>query len=137
MKTGTTIAAFTLAVLMAPTAFAQQHAHQPEGDRFERMEQMMDQARRAETPEERRELMREHMEMMQKQMQKMHAMMGGDADRESKSMAGMMDHGEMGEDMQAHMKTMAERMDMMQKMLEQMLARQRMMMDPSGEDDGR
>lgn len=143
MQLKTTIGGLVLAALLTPAAFAQSQGDGQQGDRFTQMQQKMEKAREAQTPEERRKLMHEHMQMMHEQMQKMHGMMGqgmkgegmkaGDMKGDDKAGMPMQDH---MKQMPGHMRKMHERMDMMQKMMEQMLTQQRMMMEPAGNSEG-
>ncbi len=93
-----------LGFALVPSAMAQKHDHQDQGDGFEQMEQKMEMAKETTDPAERQKLMQGHMQMMQEKM---------------KSMRGMMDKqgGMMSGDMQEHMQKMQEHMDMMQKMM--------------------
>ncbi|WP_111344319.1 hypothetical protein [Acuticoccus sediminis] len=100
--------------LAATGAWAAQHETKPQqgqtqqmpGPAFERMQELMQQARETKDPAERRQLMREHIEMMGEQMQEM-----------------------MGAAAPEMMTRMREHLGMMQQMMEQMLEQQKMMME--------
>ena len=113
------------------------------GPAFERMQEMMQQAREAADPAERRQLMREHIEMMGEQMQAMRGMMG-DMPMQGQMGGGRMSSGQsmgmsgdqsgqmqemMGAATPEMMTRMREHLGMMQQMMEQMLEQQKMMME--------
>jgi len=117
------------------------------GPSFERMQEMMKQARAASDPAERRQLMRQHMQMMGEKMQAMRGMVGdmpmqgqmggqmsGDQASGGQSMGmsgGMSEQTQkmMSERMPQMMTRMRQHQAAMQQMMEQMLEQQRLMMD--------
>lgn len=120
----------------------QGQTQQMPGPSFERMQEMMQQAREAKDPAERRQLMRQHMQMMGEKMQAMRGMMG-DMPMPGQ-MGGQMSGGQsmgmsgdksaqtqemMGATTPEMMTRMREQQGMMQQMMEQMLEEQRLMMD--------
>ena len=138
--------------LAATGAWAAQHETKPQqgqtqqmpaGPSFERMQEMMQQARETKEPAARRQLMREHMQMMREQMQAMRGMMG-DMPMQGQMGGGRMSSGQsmgmsgdrsgqtqpmMGAATHEMMTRMREHLGMMQQMMEQMLEQQQMMMD--------
>jgi cell fate (sporulation/competence/biofilm development) regulator YlbF (YheA/YmcA/DUF963 family) len=122
-------------VIILPIAIAQTDESQEMSERFEQMDQMMEQMRGSGDPVERREIMRKHMRMMQEQMMSMNCMMGeiqSGACTGSEMGMGMMGDGEdsaMNMPMHDHMQMMHRKMGMMQGMMKQMLNHNRMMME--------
>jgi hypothetical protein len=137
--------------LAATGAWAAQHETKPQqgqtqqmpGPAFERMQELMQQARETKDPAERRQLMREHIEMMGEQMQAMRGMMG-DMPMQGQMGGGRMSSGQsmgmsgdrsgqmqemMGAAAPEMMTRMREHLGMMQQMMEQMLEQQKMMME--------
>ncbi|MEX2644590.1 MAG: hypothetical protein WD270_14130 [Acetobacterales bacterium] len=137
--------------LAATGAWAAQHETKPPqgqtqqmpGPAFERMQEMMQQARETKDPAERRQLMRGHMQMMGEQMQAMRGMMG-DMPMQGQMGGGRMSSGQsmgMSGDQSGQMREMTgaatpemmtrmrQHLDMMRQMMEQMLEQQQMMME--------
>ena len=156
--TGTTRSlALAAGLLLAGAAGAQAAQHgtgsdqgqQPmqmhSGPAFERMQEMMDKAHEAKSPEERRELMRQHMQAMHDHMMAMRDRMSGMGMKPGMKSGkqGNMQGGEQGSAggmsaemsqrmqhmMDDDMPMMRQSMHQMMQMMQQMLEQQRMMME--------
>ncbi|MFP5505883.1 MAG: hypothetical protein ACLGH6_06770 [Gammaproteobacteria bacterium] len=129
-----TLAATTIAfALLTGTATAAEHRG-PDmtqwQERMQRMDRMLDQARKSDDPQQHQKLMQEHMQSMQEGMGMMRGMrgdgMGMSGDGKGGPMASGKDAGKSMGSMDANqrMDMMQQRMDMMQMMMEHMMGQQ-------------
>jgi len=139
----TTLATTGVSAAQHETKQAQGQSQQmPAGPSFARMQEIMQKARQAKAPVERRQLMGQHMQMMGEKMEAMRGMMGdmpmqgqtGGQMSDGQSMGMSSDKSEqmqqmMGEGVPQMMTRMRDHQAMMQQMMEQMLDQQRMMME--------
>jgi hypothetical protein len=103
-------------------------------ERVQKMDRMMEQARKTDDSDQHRELMQQHMKEMRETMSQMHEMMGGRQQMMQQMGGGMMGKdgkggmmGKSGEGAGMGMspEMMQKRMDMMQMMMDQMMEHQR------------
>lgn len=126
--THATLAATTIAIaLLTGSATAAEHRG-PDmtqwQERMQRMDRMLDQARKSDDPQQHQKLMQEHMQSMQEGMGMMRGMRG-DGMGMSGDGKGMMGQDGMGAmDANQRMDMMQQRMDMMQMMMEHMMGQQ-------------